>query len=104
MLCFRIVKPGFAANALDGEGARLFGGRWNPPGHPCVYTAGSRALAVLEMLVHLTGRSRTLPYRLLTIEVPDDSPEHPSPLPDSWITTPAGTSKQCVPEDMSCFK
>ena len=96
MLCYRIVKPGFAARALDGEGARLFGGRWNPPGQACVYTAGSRALAVLEMFVHLTGSSRSLSYRLLTIEVPDDSPERPASLLDSWATTPAGNCSQSV--------
>jgi RES domain-containing protein len=42
-----------AADAFSGEGARLYGGRWNSPGIPMVYTAGSRALAALEILVHL---------------------------------------------------
>lgn len=37
----------------DGEGARLFGGRWNHQGTPMVYAATSVSLAVLEFLVHL---------------------------------------------------
>ncbi len=96
MLCYRIVTPGLAARALDGEGARLFGGRWNPPGLPCVYTAGSRALAALEMLVHLTGLSRAMPFRLLTIQVPDVPASPPVPLPSTWLTTPAGNASQSV--------
>jgi RES domain-containing protein len=61
---WRIVKARHAAGAFDGEGARLEGGRWNSPGSPMVYTAGSAALAALEMLVHL-GRGATLPAYVL---------------------------------------
>ena len=50
---WRIVKKQNAAGAFDGEGARLFGGRWNSPGVPVVYLASTRALAALEMAVHL---------------------------------------------------
>lgn len=38
---------------LDGEGARLAGGRWNSPGQPAVYTSESLALCLAESLVHL---------------------------------------------------
>jgi RES domain-containing protein len=57
---WRIVKARHAATAFDGEGARLFGGRWNSRGLAVVYTAASPALAALEMLVHL-GTSAVLP-------------------------------------------
>lgn len=50
---WRIVKKQRAARAFDGEGARLFGGRWNSPGVAMVYVASTRALAVLELAVHL---------------------------------------------------
>jgi RES domain-containing protein len=43
----RLVYP-----QLDGEGARINGARWNSPGMPVVYTAGSLALAIVELLVH----------------------------------------------------
>ena len=51
MIGYRVVRQRYAD--LSGEGARRFGGRFNPPGIPVVYTSQSIALAVLEVLVHL---------------------------------------------------
>jgi RES domain-containing protein len=48
---WRIATSGFARSAFSGEGARLYGGRWNPKGVPIFYTAASQSLAMLEMLV-----------------------------------------------------
>ena len=96
MRCYRIVKPAYAATALSGEGARLYGGRWNPPGWRCVYAAESRALAVLELLVHLTGRSRALTYRLLTLEIDDRAVSVAKHLPDDWTVHPAGKASQSI--------
>ena len=94
MRCYRIVKPVHAATALSGEEARLYGGRWNPPGHPCVYAAATRALAVLEMLVHLTPASRGIEFRLLELDLPDDLVA-PRLIPDSgWNDQPAGPASQ----------
>ena len=50
---WRIVKAKHASKAFDGEGARLFGGRWNIPGIRVVYCSASLALAALETFVHL---------------------------------------------------
>lgn len=52
---WRIVTRKWAETAFDGEGARLYGGRWNSPGRAVVYLADSRALAALESLVHHPG-------------------------------------------------
>ena len=85
MIVYRLCKAAHAA--LDGEGARLWGGRWNRSGRPMVYTAASPSLAVLEVLVHLDLPSALLPddLRLLTIELPDDAPMRrfdPGPVDD----------------------
>jgi RES domain-containing protein len=51
VICYRVVRRQYAG--LTGEGARLYGGRFNPPGIPAVYASQSIALAVLEILVHV---------------------------------------------------
>lgn len=48
---WRITTATFARSAFSAEGARLYGGRWNPKGVSIVYTAASQSLAMLEMLV-----------------------------------------------------
>jgi RES domain-containing protein len=53
MKAWRITKQRRARTAFSGEGARLYGGRWNSLGVPVVYVAESQSLAVLEVLVHL---------------------------------------------------
>jgi len=73
VIVYRLAKAAFTA--LDGEGARLYGGRWNSPGRSMIYTAASPSLAVLEVLVHLDLPAELIPddYRLLAIEIPDDA-------------------------------
>ena len=73
MIVHRLTKAAFTA--LDGEGARRFGGRWNSAGRPAVYAAASPSLAVLEVLVHLDLPGELMPddYRLIGIEIPDDA-------------------------------
>lgn len=64
---WRITTARFAATAFSGEGARLYGGRWNPKGSELVYTAESRALALLEMMVQdapLRARYLLVPAQL----------------------------------------
>src|SRR5438094_5712416 len=48
---WRLTTARFARAAFSGEGARLYGGRWNDKGIPLVYTAATQSLAMLEMLV-----------------------------------------------------
>jgi len=51
LIVWRLLTARFAQSAFSGEGARMYGGRWNRKGMPMVYTAGSQSLAMLEMLV-----------------------------------------------------
>lgn len=73
---------------LDGEGARLFGGRWNSAGVPLVYLSEHLSLAVLESLVYQDRRH--LPNDLIayTVEMPDALVEHPREVPPTWFADP----------------
>lgn len=99
---YRIVAPRWAGDALSGEGARKYGGRWNSPGRAVVYLGGSRALSALEMLVHLTtplARKKT--YKIIQIGIPLKCIAHyPSgALPNNWREEPAPTSTQEIGDD-----
>jgi RES domain-containing protein len=50
---WRLTATRFADRAYTGEGARLYGGRWNHAGTPLVYTSGTLSLAAVEYFVHL---------------------------------------------------
>jgi RES domain-containing protein len=83
---YRIVGSHRAATAMDGEGARKMGGRWNPPGIPVAYLTESRALAALEILVH-TGRAAVnLRWVVIAADVPLKMIETvlPQDLPTGW--------------------
>ena len=87
---WRIVKSSRAATAFDGEGARLFGGRWNSPGHAAVYTAENVSLAALELLVHLQESSLLASYSLLPATFPASLVQivAASDLPSGWNSWP----------------
>jgi RES domain-containing protein len=72
MIAWRLCRRPHAD--LTGEGARLFGGRWNKPGRPVVYLAEHPALAALEVRVHLDLPFELLPvdFVLMRVGVPDD--------------------------------
>lgn len=70
MQVYRISKI-IHAEDLSGEGARLFGGRWNSKGTPVVYTSNNISLAVLENLVHFSTFTPPTDMRCVTFEIPD---------------------------------
>jgi RES domain-containing protein len=88
---WRIVKRRHARTAFDGEGARLYGGRWTSPGRPAVYTSATIALATLEMLVHLDSVEVLAAYTLFEISFSDELVQRldPKRLPATWKTFPA---------------
>ena len=66
---YRVCRARYAR--LDGEGARLAGGRWNSPGRAVVYMAESVALAVLENLVHMSRQDFPIGYVCVAAVLPD---------------------------------
>ena len=83
------IGNGGEGGALDGEGARRVGGRWNSPGVAVVFTATHLSLSALEYLVHVDIDEAPDDLVALGIEVPDDAGErhlNTENLPANWQT------------------
>lgn len=87
MNVYRIAQKAFIQD-LSGEGARLYGGRWNHRGVPLLYTAESRSLAILEILVHAQKIVSISNLAVLTLEIPNqfkiDDIKELTKLPLNW--------------------
>lgn len=67
---WRICNAKWAATAFDGQGAKIYGGRWNPIGISVVYTSSSLALATLELLVHLGVKASPKAHMAIAADIP----------------------------------
>ena len=96
---WRIAKQKHQFAGHSGEGARLYGGRWNPIGVPVIYTAESLSLATLEIIVHLE-REQLLYKRFVKIPVTfETSLVYSLPrkkLPEDWGSLPPSESTQKI--------
>ena len=89
MVVYRIAKKKSRANDLSGIGAYNEGGRWNNEGTYALYTSESRALAALEVLVHLDQSELPCNLYIMSIEIDDSAPLYKLPdskLPANWRT------------------
>ena len=67
MKVFRFSKAKYCVD-LSGIGASLYPGRWNRSGRKIIYSAGSRALALVEITVHLPSGIIPKDYFLIDLE------------------------------------
>jgi len=91
MRLYRLARAQHAAD-LTGAGARLHGGRWNPRGVAVLYTAETRALAVLELLVHIPLGLMPPDFWLVEVEVAEEAGVRALDrglLPSDWRALPA---------------
>ena len=65
-------------------------------GTPVVYTATSRALAALEVLVHLEIRHAPPGFVLIPVEVPDELVTSLEDPPPGWDALPPGDASRQV--------
>lgn len=89
MHAWRITRAAY--QALDGEGARLNGGRWNSEGVAVVYLSSTLSLAALEYLVHVDIEDAPSDLVALKLFIPDDclvEEVDVVSLPKDWSTTP----------------
>lgn len=104
MVVFRIEREKYLQNTLMGIGASMSDGyRWNSLKTRIVYTAESRALATLEVSVHL-DLSEDLPEDryYVQIEIPDELTIQEvklEDLPDGWNAKPPTLITQIIGDD-----
>ena len=89
---WRIAPALYASTALNGEGARLYGGRWNHPGTAVVYCSATLSLAALEYFVNLEPEVAPPDLVSVAIDLPVDLEQdilEIEKLPPDWRAYPA---------------
>lgn len=104
MRVYRIKRKKYLEATLRGTGAALTEGfRWNSPNTYLVYTSESRALATLEVSVHL-DLSEDMPTDryYVEIEIPDEVEIlelRSTDLPENWDSNPPILETQFIGDD-----
>ena len=109
MRVFRVEREKYLNATLNGVGAALTeGARWNSLNTQLVYTAESRALALLEVSVHI-DLSEELPNDRFYVEI--DIPEDiritelsVDELPENWDAKPPMMDTQYIGDDFVAQK
>ena len=70
MRVFRIAHNKYIKD-MSGEGARINGGRWNPPDTPMLYFSEHLSLALLELLANHSWLLIGTNYSFIEIDLPD---------------------------------
>jgi RES domain-containing protein len=98
MKVYRLSRKKYAGE-LSGKGAALSGNRWNSKGVEMIYTSESRALAMAEVIVHLSLAVLPKDFVLLEIEIPDAIPIkklNPKKLAKNWNVFPHHPATQQI--------
>lgn len=101
---WRLADSDFAKTPqemLSGEGAFVFGGRWNTKGHRAVYLGCNLATACMELLVHLDTIAVLDGYSKMEVSF---HPSHvlridPADLPDDWTSPSMEPTTQLIGDD-----
>jgi RES domain-containing protein len=99
---FRAFERKHAATAFSGEGARLYGGRWNSVGTAVVYTSATFSLALLEIMVNTSSARIPADMLYAPVDIPSDIvPEilDRAALPDDWFGYPPSPECQTIGDD-----
>jgi RES domain-containing protein len=95
---WRLIKARLANHAFSGEGARLYGGRWNSPGIAVVYASATASLAVLEVFANVQRSELLGAYMLLSCAFDESLVERvaPNELPGNWRRSPGPPELQSI--------
>src|ERR1700678_2246261 len=90
MRFWRIGRRRYPGDAASGEGARLYGGRWNSRGVRVVYASTSLAVAAVETFVNLEPNLRPADLVFIEGEIPyavEIGRINLKTLPEGWNET-----------------
>ena len=93
MIVYRFASEQYKED-ISGNGAGLFGGRWNSKGRPVLYTSNHISLSVLELLVHNKNYTSYKDPWLISISIPDTIIPvitHAEKLSAAWDSRPEYT-------------
>lgn len=102
MEVFRLQNKKFPIE-LSGKGASITGARWNSKGTEVVYTAQNRALAMAEVVVHLSLSTLPKGFCMITIFIPDDVLVFnfdAKKLPADWNVFPENAPTQKIGDEL----
>ena len=90
LVAWRLDEKRFAPTWDSGEGARLYGGRWNSRGRRIVYCSIDPGVAILEVAVHKGFKALdTVPHVLTSTVIGDPGSVHvlrPDSVPNpNWL-------------------
>lgn len=98
LTAFRLSPRSHADRAFSGEGARRWGGRWNPTGIPVIYASGTLSLACLEFLAHFASAEDAPELVSFRLEFDSKWVTVLSALPVDWREASAPRSTQTLGE------
>ena len=95
---WRIVAAKYKSKAFTGDGARLFSGRWNSKGVAVIYTAGSLALASIELVVNLPSPKLLQTFIRIPARFDPSLVEElvPAKLPKDWQSRPISPKTKAI--------
>ena len=99
LTAWRLDRRSFAAEWDSGEGAQLYGGRWNTPGKRVVYASLDPATTILEVAVHAGfAMLQQVPHVTTRFSIDDASDIHvvtPANLPvKTWLSAGHAAANQ----------
>lgn len=98
MKVYRLSRKKYAQE-LSGKGASKSGNRWNSKGTEIIYTAESRALAMSEVVVHLSLATLPKDFMMIEILIPDTikiKEIKQKNLPENWNNHPPNIETQRI--------
>lgn len=84
---------------LSGQGAKIYGGRWNSIGNAMLYTSCTPSLSMLEFACNASGIAKTIKTSLLTLKLDGKfkiDELSVNDLPTNWQQVPAPDSLKII--------